>query len=212
MAESSESPFPVDVTAVLLEDSDRVRRYLRRYFSPDDEVGYSGRFFEQFVERSDPYGFTPWDLVAVSSLSVDIPPRVAAAILLPGPVRDRLNNLLRVIPDQFAELTAVAPSAIDDRSPLAELYRLVRDLEGLGRTKTSKLLAAKRPGLVPIRDSVVERLLQAGDRWWFPMQHLAQDPRLRALIDDASGDSVPANVSYLRRLDVVLWSYGSEHT
>jgi hypothetical protein len=36
---------------------------------------------------------------------------------------------------------------------------------------------------------------------------------LRQLIDNASADSVPANVTYVRRLDVVLWSsYGSECT
>jgi hypothetical protein len=59
---------------------------------------------------------------------------------------------------------------------------------------------------------VVEELLRAEDRWWFPMRQLAQDPRLRELIDDASAGTVPANISYIRRLDVVLWSYGSEHT
>jgi hypothetical protein len=63
-----------------------------------------------------------------------------------------------------------------------------------------------------IRDSVVERLLGARERWWIPMQHLASDPRLRRLIDEASAGVVPDHVTYLRRVDVVLWSKGSAAT
>ncbi len=76
-------------------------------------------------------------------------------------------------------------------------------------TKTSKLLAAKRPYLVPIRDSVVEHLLGAGKAWWAPMRELAKDERVRTLVDHVSAEVVPDNVSYLRRLDVVLWTHGS---
>jgi hypothetical protein len=62
--------------------------------------------------------------------------------------------------------------------------------------------------LIPIRDSVVEHLLGAGKAWWRPMQLLAQDERLRMLIDRVC-EKVPSNVTYLRRLDVVLWSFGT---
>ena len=81
---------------------------------------------------------------------------------------------------------------------------------GLGRTTTSKLLAAKRPGIVPIRDTVVERLLQADDAWWAPMRLLVQDSRIRNVLVDASTGPVPTNVFLLRRLDVVLWRWGKD--
>jgi hypothetical protein len=204
------SPFPVDIAALIIEEPDRVRRYLHTYFDPDPAVGYTGRHFETFADRFDPYAFTPWDLIAVTALSVDVPPTAAAAILLPGSTHDTLNSLLREIPAPGAQLADTAAEHIAAGSPLDLLYRTVRDLAGLGKTMTSKLLAAKRPGLVPIRDSVVEHLLHAGDAWWAPMRLLIQDSRIRRLVVDASTGVVPTNISLLRRLDVVLWRWGKD--
>jgi hypothetical protein len=207
----SRSPFPRDVVPELIAARDDVARYLATYFSSDPAVGYAGRFFEQMIERSDPDQFTPWDMVVVSTLSVEIPPRVATEILLPGPTREQAIELLAAMQDPGVSLETADDADIAEGAPAEQLYRLLRGLAGMGATKTSKLLAAKRPELVPIRDSVVERLLQAGATWWSPMRQLARDDRLHALIADASSGVVPDNVSYLRRLDVVLWCYGTEH-
>lgn len=206
------SPFPVDIAAIIINEPDRVQRYLHTYFDPDPAVGYTGRHFETFADRSDPYAFTPWDLTAVSALSVDVPPAAAATILLPGPTNDTLNRLLREIPAPACQLADTAAEHIAAGSPLDALYRTVRDLPRMGKTTTSKLLAVKRPGLVPIRDTVVEHLLHAGDAWWAPMRLLLQDNRVHSLLVDASTGAVPTNVSLLRRLDVVLWRWGKDLT
>ena len=155
-------------------------RYLADYFSADEATGFTGRFFEQMIDQSDPYEFTPWDLAAVSTLSVEVPPIVAAKILLPGSNRDRVNGLLASLPGPSTELADATEEDIADDSPAAELYKFLRNFKDMGPTKSSKLLAAKRPRLVPIRDSVVERLLGAGERWWAPMRQLSRDERLRA--------------------------------
>ena len=205
------TPFPRDIVPDLIAAPDDVARYLATYFSSDPAVGYTGRFFEQMIRHSDPGAFTPWDVVAVSARSGEIPPRAAAAIRLPGPTREEAIKLLGRMPAPGVALDSADASEIADGSPADQLYLLLRSLPGMGATKTSKLLAAKRPRLIPIRDSVVEGLLQAGESWWSPMRELARNERLRSLIDEASSGVVPDEVSYMRRLDVVLWCYGSEH-
>jgi hypothetical protein len=99
---------------------------------------------------------------------------------------------------------------IADSVPLSELYVALRHPSGMGPTKTSKLLTAKRPGLVPIRDSVVSSPLKAGDKWREPMRHLVQDDRLQDVINAASTDVVPAGVTVLSRIDVVFWRWGTD--
>jgi hypothetical protein len=57
-----------------------------------------------------------------------------------------------------------------DDGPLANLYAGLSDVRKISYVSVSKLLAAKRPALVPIRDRVIETLLGAGERWWAPMR------------------------------------------
>ena len=145
-----------------------MRRYLEEYFRRHDapEQGFTGRFFEQFLARSDPDRFTAFDLVAVSTLSVTIPAGAASVILLDPVTSASLNRLLVQAPPAGVDLADTELDDIADNSPLSQLYVAIRQLPGMGPTRTSKLLASKRPGVVPIRDSVVSTLLKAGDRWW----------------------------------------------
>ena len=212
IAQRASTPFPFDVVAELSADSARVRRYLEEYFRHYDtpELGFTGRFFEQFIARSKPDRFTAFDLVAVSTLSVTIPVAAASVILLDPVTSASLNGLLVQAPPAGTDLADTQPDEIADSSPLSQLYLAIRQLPGMGPTKTSKLLASKRPGLVPIRDSVVSTLVNAGDRWWQPMRELARDQGLRNAINTASTDVVPPGVTFLRRLDVVLWRWGTD--
>jgi hypothetical protein len=76
--------------------------------------------------------------------------------------------------------------------------------------RASKLLAAKRPHLIPIRDSAVSELLRAGKKWWLPMLEVVSDEQIRTNIAELS-KTVPADVSVLRRLDVILWMEGTRY-
>jgi hypothetical protein len=82
--------------------------------------------------------------------------------------------------------------------------------DGIGRTRTSKLIAAKRPRLIPIWDSFVEQAtgLATLGYWWRFKQVLIADDRaiwnwLGELRPQAT--NVPRGVSELRMLDVLLW-------
>src|SRR5258708_3955735 len=68
---------------------------------------------------------------------------------------------------------------------------------GMGRTKISKLLAAKRPRLVPIFDSVLERLFPPVTNYWraFEQYALRPEPLSEAGLRSGCGVSGPS-ISY----------------
>ena len=68
----------------------------------------------------------------------------------------------------------------------------------------TKLLAAKRPRLVPILRTLYGSALPPVDSQWAAFAHLVADPDRRASISEATVGA-PNHVSLLRRLDVVLW-------
>jgi len=209
---SRAAPFRFDVEGELCARPDRVRNYLEGCFREPDDAGggFTGRWFERLIVTSDPMAFTPADIVAVSALSVNVPIALAAALLCDTPTRVDATELLQRIPAPGTQLAEVSSAALSDDSPLGRLYRYLRNQPGMGPTVTSKLLAAKRPALVPIRDTVVSNLLGAGTRWWAPMQQVARSDRLSELLCDRCNDVVPADVSLLRRIDVVLWRWGKD--
>lgn len=89
---------------------------------------------------------------------------------------------------------------------LSRLYLKLRDQKGLGKVTTSKLLAAKFPNVVPIRDSLVEQVLGWSDSaaWWMPMRELLLSGVHEIVSNLQLPDGAPA-VTTLRKLDVVLW-------
>lgn len=80
----------------------------------------------------------------------------------------------------------------------------------MGRTKTSKLLAPKRPSLIPIFDSVVERLLPPVVDHWEAFGHVFADDDLPLLLAIASRSGAPEGATLLRKLDVLLWMIGQQ--
>ncbi|WP_232839073.1 DUF6308 family protein [Streptomyces triticisoli] len=97
------------------------------------------------------------DLIAVQTLSVTIPGE-AALDLLEGDVGGQLSALLHEIPNgmDMAEADAddLAPG-----SPADAAWRLLTDQPGIGWVTVGKLLARKRPRLLPVYDQVVRCLL-----------------------------------------------------
>ena len=140
-------------------DNDAVA-LLREYYGQTylDSGCYTGAYFDSWAPRTrqaDADRFTADDLVAVTFLSVDIGARAA-------------RELLVTRADEFAELlAAVGPDheLVDDAdaltrdSPLWRLEAELLSIKDIGRTKATKLMARKRPQLVPIYDVVVGKVL-----------------------------------------------------
>ena len=198
----------VNIHEWLLQDQNRQRQinHLNRYFGGN----YSGKLFEYFAGRSEPKVFTPWDILSVESLSVSVPPATAKWLLEPDEERD---GYLQIANKQFSltgeTLWSCDQSLIHDDSALSKLYVLLHSKKGLGKVTTSKLMAAKFPSVVPIRDSQVELLLglQNEKRWWSTFRTLFKEtaPSLAEHLDGLPVPNEAGQVTTLRRLDVVLW-------
>ena len=187
-------------------EADATNALVQRYFAE----GFTGSRFETLADR-DPHRITGNDLVAVSTLGVAVPAHVAIWLL--GDGRRRVAELLREIPvdvDIWDSGDALQPGGA-----AWELWDLLigcgwpdpRPGNGMGGTITSKLMAAKRPRLIPVRDSVVRQELPSTGQVWADLRHALADEALRERIEVATS-SAPAHVSLLRRLDVALWMRG----
>jgi Family of unknown function (DUF6308) len=197
-----------------VEDEQAVKD-LQAYFAPSAAPGqmpaFSGSRFEFLAGGGDRQEvadlITAEDLVAVSTLSVDVPGAVALA-LLEGELGQEVGRLLAQVP---IDVTIADPAALElfaDRSPLQQAWSLLQRPTGMGYVITSKLLARKRPHLVPVYDSVVRCALGAPEGMWrWLARHFADTDaglaeHLEAVRERAG---VPSGVSTLRVLDVIVW-------
>lgn len=195
-----------NLEAFVRTHEEAARRDLNAYFfEVEPQRRYTGRLFERFSSAGDPFSIGASDFAATSVLSVSLSGKVIDGIL------DRqaeIERLLAIAADPLAKLWEVDPASEYYRA-MSELYTLVRDINGIGATSASKLLASKRPHFVPIRDSVVEELLGRPKTWWEPWREALTNPGFVSFVEALPG---PTSTSVLRKLDVVLWRHGTRVT
>ena len=197
---------------------DDVKEALREYFDADAR-GYTGSQFESLINDSDPFKITATDLVAITTLSVKIPERAALWILSPEG-EEQISKILREIPVDTDIWDPLVKNIFADDGKVMRLWRLLENANwptarkggGLGgTTKRSKILAAKRPRLIPILDRVVVGSLLQTDNTWRAIQDVLNVDSYRSKLEDAlTHDGVPSSVSLLRRIDVVIWFNNQE--
>lgn len=128
--------------------------HLKRYFGGE----YSGSRFEAFAgggDRPDVTNrFTSDDLVAVTMLGVRVKGWGAIELLEPRAVE--FAELLAELPDPGLDLHT---TDVDDLEPLRKLHDALDSITSVQHVVRSKLLARKRPKLVPVRDQHVLREL-----------------------------------------------------
>ncbi len=199
-------------TAVTLRDSKIALDLLTRYYSnrADGSPLYTGSRFEEIARLNpDPNVIGPADFVAVSLLSVKVPKK-AAIRLLDANVSKEISLLLRQIPLDL-DIVDASEDMLTGDCPANKLWRTLRGArDGIGRTTASKLIAAKRPRLIPIWDTFIGEAtgLDTADNWRkFQTVLLADDRKLWNWLDHlrAQVPNLPNQVSTLRILDVILW-------
>lgn len=189
---------------------------LRGYFSEQAQGGFTGAHFERINGGGDhprvAHEFTAEDVVAVTMLAVQVPAEAALRIL--GPDRSRLSELLREIPTD-RDLASVEPSEIGRDWAPWQLNDALSGLRGLGRTTVSKLIARKRPRLIPIYDREVNKVLEIHKGpLWRPLAEAlrAKECALhRQLIGLRDESGIGEDISPLRVLDVIVWRTGKGH-
>lgn len=183
-----------------------IRNYMR---------GFDGAAFNAYAaDPKDAYWITPADLVAVTFLSMEIrrgstsgfTPKMARGIETNA---DRISELLVAIPP-YRELQTVTADEyarwLGEGSHADRLWRLLRDELNLPRVATYKLLARKRPHLLPIRDSAADRALGKPDSWWHSWwETLTTNTDIVKRLECLRRDSGHAELSLLRSADIVVW-------
>jgi hypothetical protein len=172
--------------------------------------GYTGARFNAFAgggDRPDTVDrFTADDLVAVSLLSVDIPGRAALEIL---ETRTRvLNSLLQQIPYDIS-LADAEESLIRKESAAWKLWEDLVEIHQVGWVTASKLLARKRPHLLPVYDNVVKDALRPGPEGFWKSLHEELRRDKQALVGRLemirSQSGIGDDISLLRVFDVAVW-------
>ena len=173
-------------------------RVLRKYY----DGRYTGALFDTAdqLRSQDPNRFTPEDLLAVATLSVPLPGAAVEGILAK---ENRLAELLYGVDD--IHLRDASDDVLDR---LYKLQAVLDEVPDVGHVTRSKLLAHKRPALVPIRDQHVLTALigQPHGSFTQPLRDA-----LNRSQESATGSTsyAPAQVcpdiSDLRTLDVVVW-------
>ena len=185
------------------ESGESARSSLESYFYKN---AFTGSRYETFFVSDTPNEFTANDFIAVSMLSVNVPPRAAAWILVDNKSAF-INYLEKVQPPEV--------SIVDDGADLSKssdayfLWKEIYSCRGIGETIASKLLATKRPNLFPIFDSHVAKALDLKpDFYWEPWQKFMKSNEGRKCVQSVR--SIAENlkilgVSDLRLLDIIVW-------
>ncbi len=194
-------------------------RLVERYFGlAPGSRRHEGASFETIGGRGDDpetkNEITPGDLIALATLSVEVKGEAAIA-LLEANIGARASDLLTQIPADLSLANPRAAGVVLDDSAASKLWYLVRTVPGLGPTRTSKLLARKRPLLIPIYDSVVGEQLglkNSTGHWALMRELITLDHgalyRRAESIREAAG--LDPSLSPLRVIDIVLWRHGKD--
>jgi hypothetical protein len=203
---------PHDILDRLVRGAERVASVnaLVRYFTDDPRHGglFPGRRFERFAGGGDAanvrYQFTAADVLAVGLLNTKENLATMALDVLETRL-DEINTLLTAIP--CLAIHEVGPEILDGSSPTRQLWDVLRSCGGTNRWASSaKLLARKRPHLLPVIDKRVKHALGIDDVWRCLWTWFDDDPSRTSAVEqlryEAGGIE---DISLLRCLDAVLW-------
>jgi hypothetical protein len=195
--------------------------YYRRL--PDGLPAYTGSYFNSWAGGGDASEnrdtITADDLIAVSFLSVDVPGEAAIGFL--DTHKNKISGLLKEIPSNrpLEDVSIEEFGAVfGEESAAMQLWHVLRGRDtgrwGVGETRASKILARKRPHLIPIFDSVVGPLMglhNSKGQWAVWHAAFIEDPGLaRRLRTICNLSGVKNSISNLRIMDIVLWMHGKQ--
>ena len=183
---------------------------------------YTGSWFERLADNDYPNVITERDILAVSTLNVDIPASTTIWLLNDG--APQVTDLLSLIPanqaiwDPEADLT--------ESGPAWKLWNVLRENKWpndggathISTTKISKLLAVKRPNLIPVEDKYIRNAVFGGvepANYWEPWKrlHCSEDgAALRSVASEVRTESkVPETLPILRVIDIAIWHWIESH-
>lgn len=156
------------------------------------------------MQPGPPNKITVADLLAVTLMDVTVQPRAVRLIL--GEDADVISRRLTDIEhsidlwDASDEHLAWALAAWDH----------LAGYDGVGQVIAGKLLARKRPRMIPVIDSITRTVLRLPpDKGWTSLRAALADPTRRRSVEDLRPPAATEEVSTLRLLDACAWMRGS---
>ena len=234
MARFGDLEFPDE-----LLDRQYALKLLGEYFERDAEgYVYSGAAFDTYAHAAASghpgttaaeipvamNAVTDSDLIAVSLLGIRATGYQALSIT--GRLAGMIYDLLAQIPPQARIEDEDAGKLLAREGGAWELWELLRDVtdrrtnKRLGPVAAGKLLARKRPDLIPISDSRTSKAFRRqapalDGRWWDDVRSAALDPRCAVdgmtLWEYLASMAPAVNVTrlpVLRVLDILGWMHG----
>lgn len=205
------TPLTLDELLAVVEQPSSLSE-LQTYFGRIDGVlPFTGACFDFLSGGGDDPAVanrvTADDLVAVQLLGVVVPPRVAVD-LLEGDLGERVARELRDIPTNVELGSPEARPMLDDGGVADRASRLLEEPDDMGWATACKLLARKRPRLVPVHDRVVRCAFgPPKPMWTWLNDYLAgrggKLPHQLQAVRAAAG--LPPTLSLPRVLDVIVW-------
>ncbi|MGW5667748.1 DUF6308 family protein [Micromonospora sp. NPDC003776] len=191
---------------------------LQAYFGVDGGTPRTGSQFERLGGgggRSETRDvITAEDLIAIELLSVRVPPQTALD-LLQGRLGRDVSAQLAGIPVGIGLSAEGALALVTEGSHADRAWRLLRRADGIGWVIAGKLLARKRPMLVPVYDEIVACAFGTRKKFWrWLHDRLRQDDcaLVQRLTELRTQAELPEEISDLRVLDLVFWMrHRSQH-
>lgn len=189
--------------------------YLKTY---SEGGAYTGAYFHELTHAgpSHPDRFDITDVASLSLLSVTLNGQMAHELTKNDEESNQLARVLAREPDRdLGELTADQVKSLNSDKGLNPAWKTIRHIHGVGPTRTAKLLARKRPRLIPIWDSVIARVLglPTTESYWirFHTALTADESSLdKRLAELAQKAGVAERYSRIRVLDILAWMYGRD--
>lgn len=190
------------------DDAGRASHALRRYFrGVGGAPAYSGADFATFGDNPRNHVVAD-DLIAVAMLNGKVRQHAPRRLLETD--RDAISDLLAEVPADL-DLASADSGHISRGSCAWQLWDRVRRGGrgwGVGEVAASKLLARKRPRLLPVWDDRVRRqwsLDNSNEHWQVTWTYLHENPDAVEFLSTVRRTADISEVSTLRGLDVLLW-------
>lgn len=197
------------------ENAPAAIHHLRTYFGPS---GPTGALFERLDRGGDApgvaYHLTPADVLSLPLLSARVSGH-AVRDLLSDPLYGQVRDLLIHIPPSATITKPAGRALLGPGGPADHLWQTIRGAgrDGgsrsvFGSVKVSKLMARKRPHLVPIFDKLVRDQFGArsGANQWADLCTLFQDGDFVVHLERLRRDAgIGEDISLLRVMDIAVW-------
>jgi hypothetical protein len=176
-------------------ETPQLKDLVATYFDP--RKPFAGRTFDH-LGQNPPNEIISDDLLAVTLLDVRWTPLAVRSLLSDQAteVRDLLSQI-----DSKTDLWA--EEGADQLDASLPLWTLLDSLDNVGDTKASKLLARKRPRLIPITDSIVVSAVGTPGATWPTLHFCFRDANFREVVKKLG--PIDVDVSILRIFDVAIW-------